>query len=239
VGHVICVYCRQPYEAASAASAIRCPKCSVMSAEGQDKCVACGTWIVVACVFCGAHSPHTKSACVSCGELFAGAAERKAAREADAEEDDEDEDDDSAWESGWAWCGKCQALVYDEDPAGKCAAGGKHDTSDSEGYFLCVDPESIDGQGEWRWCRACQGLFHGGERAGVCAASGAHHDGSDSEEYAIAKTGSDDYDEDEGGWGRCKKCSSLVWAEDGGSCAAGGEHAPKESTDYSVPYEEE
>jgi hypothetical protein len=37
---------------------------------------------VVQCVFCGAISPHTMSACMGCNEAFAGAPERKAAREA-------------------------------------------------------------------------------------------------------------------------------------------------------------
>ena len=94
---MICGYCRQAYDAETAAGAIRCPKCAVLSAAGQDKCVGCGAWIVVACVFCGAHSPHTKSACGGCGEIFAGAAERKARRDADAaadaEEDEEEEEE--------------------------------------------------------------------------------------------------------------------------------------------------
>jgi LSD1 subclass zinc finger protein len=234
-GHVICGYCREPYDAAAAARSIQCARCGTRSAEGQDKCVGCGAWIVVSCLFCGAHSPYTKSACVSCGELFAGSAERKARMEAEqaAAHDDDEED---GWEDGWAWCEKCQALVYDEDPAGRCAAGGKHETGDSESYYLCTSPEEADGQGGWRWCKGCQGLFLGGVRAGVCVAGG-QHDGSESEEYVVSRESDDDYDEDAAGWSQCKRCSAMVWADDEGRCPAGGGHQVGK-TDYSIPYED-
>ncbi len=240
IGHVICSYCRNPYDAAAAASAIPCPKCGVLSADGQQKCVGCSAWIVVSCVFCGAHSPHTKTACLSCGEIFLGAAERKAAAARAAEDDDdEDDDEDDGWEDGWAWCDKCQGLVYDEDPPGPCAAGGAHDTGDSEAYFLSPDGEACDGQSGWRWCKACQGLFHGGPRHGVCPATGGPHDGTASDDYTVTRSVDDDFDEDASGWKHCGKCAVMFWGDKGGACAAGGKHDRSDKTDYSIPYEEE
>jgi hypothetical protein len=183
---------------------------------------------------------------VSCGELFAGAAERKARMEAErkarmeaeqaAADAEDDEEEEEGWEAGWAWCEKCQGLVYDEDPAGRCAAGGKHETGDSESYYLCTSSEEADGQGGWRWCKGCQGLFLGGVRAGVCVAGG-QHDGSESEEYVVSRDSDDDYEEDEAGWSQCKRCSAMVWADDEGRCPAGGGHQVGK-TDYSIPYED-
>lgn len=234
IGHVVCGYCRRPYDAATAASAIPCLQCKTLSAEGQPKCVGCGTSIVIGCVFCGALTPHTKSACVACGEVFLGAAERKA--EQDADEDDEDED---SWEDGWAWCDKCQGLVYDEDPAGPCAAGGKHDTSDSEAYYLATSPDDCEGESGWLWCKACQGLFRGPDGSGACPATRKGHDGSDSDEYIVSRERDDDYDEDAGGWKHCKRCALMFWGEESGACGAGGKHDQSSKVDYSVAYDDE
>jgi hypothetical protein len=79
--------------------AIACPSCRTLSTSDQQKCVACGVWIVVQCVFCAATSPYTATACTACHEIFAGAAERKARGEYrsstdDEEDEDEDEDED-------------------------------------------------------------------------------------------------------------------------------------------------
>ena len=233
IGHVICQYCKKPYSSEAARTAIACPKCRVLSTSEQQQCVACGTWIVVQCVFCGARSPYTMSACGGCGEIFLGSSERKAQMDAAGEDDDDDDDYEDGWEYGWAWCDKCQAVVYDAEPAGPCAAGGRHDTSDSDDYALNVDDEDYgpteDG---WLWCKHCQCLFHGASSHGVCVgARGGPHDGSDSYDYAM---GRDVPGRDEGGWKWCRKCSVMFWGDEAGACAAGGAHDQSGRAHYSV-----
>lgn len=76
---VTCKYCRQPVSAEAQASAIPCPRCRALCRWGKQKCGACQSWIVVACVFCGAISPHNQQACLRCREPFAGAPARKQA----------------------------------------------------------------------------------------------------------------------------------------------------------------
>jgi hypothetical protein len=75
-----CAYCAAPLSAEIMASAIPCPACHTGCRWGKTHCGRCQAWLVVACVFCGALSPHTSSQCLSCNEGFAGAAQRKAAR---------------------------------------------------------------------------------------------------------------------------------------------------------------
>jgi hypothetical protein len=99
VGRVICTYCKRPCSDELMEGAIACPSCRTLSTSDQQKCVACGVWIVVQCVFCAATSPYTATACTACHEIFAGAAERKARGEYrsstdDEEDEDEDEDED-------------------------------------------------------------------------------------------------------------------------------------------------
>jgi hypothetical protein len=77
---VFCRFCKQAYNAQVLASAIPCPHCRMQNRWGKQKCAQCHHWIVVACVFCGAISPHNQPACLRCGEGFQGAAERKAQR---------------------------------------------------------------------------------------------------------------------------------------------------------------
>ena len=79
---VICKFCKRPYSAEIAQTAIPCPRCGVQCRWGKQRCGACGTWIVVSCIFCGALSPHNQSGCLSCHEAFAGAPQRKAQRDA-------------------------------------------------------------------------------------------------------------------------------------------------------------
>ncbi|MFO0550930.1 MAG: hypothetical protein U0271_21245 [Polyangiaceae bacterium] len=233
VGHVYCGYCRNPYSAELARTAIPCAHCRTLSTSDQTRCVSCGNWIVVQCVFCGGVSPYTFTACSRCGELFAGAAERKAKRDA---HDHDDEEEDDGWEAYWAWCRRCQCLVYDEDPPGPCAAGGAHDTSDSEAYWLCTDKEEIDGQGGFHWCGACQCLYRGAPQSGLCAATRGPHQGS-ADEYFVARDG--DEDEDYGGWSLCKRCNVLHWSESKGVCAAGGPHDGRGSSNWEVWHEDD
>ncbi len=77
---VNCKFCQKAISAELLASAIPCPRCRAACRWGKQKCGACGSWIVVSCVFCGALSPHNQSACLACQEPFQGAIERKQAR---------------------------------------------------------------------------------------------------------------------------------------------------------------
>jgi hypothetical protein len=78
---VHCKYCRAPFSQEVLASAIPCPHCRTMCRWGKQRCGACQAWLIVSCVFCGSLSPHHLSACLQCQEPFAGAPERKMARE--------------------------------------------------------------------------------------------------------------------------------------------------------------
>lgn len=80
---VHCRFCKAPVSAEALASAVPCPRCRAANRYGRQKCAACQSWIVVACVFCGAISPHHLPACLGCQEPFAGAPQRKAARDAE------------------------------------------------------------------------------------------------------------------------------------------------------------
>ena len=79
---VLCKYCEHAVSAEVQASAIPCGQCNHLNRWGRQQCSRCSAWIVLQCVFCGALSPRTMSACMSCNEAFAGAFERKKAREA-------------------------------------------------------------------------------------------------------------------------------------------------------------
>lgn len=78
---VVCRFCKQPYSQELLASALRCPQCASPNLKGRPKCAACGASLELACVFCGARSPCDAVRCGSCDELFAGAEERKQARQ--------------------------------------------------------------------------------------------------------------------------------------------------------------
>jgi hypothetical protein len=76
---VLCRYCKNAISPALLQSAIPCPQCRQPNRWGRQKCAPCSAWLVVACVFCGALSPHNQSACLACQQPFAGAMQRKQA----------------------------------------------------------------------------------------------------------------------------------------------------------------
>lgn len=78
---VFCKFCKNPYNAEAARTAIPCPSCKTACRWGKQKCGACQAWLVVSCVFCGSLSPHNVSNCLQCNEAFAGAPQRKAQME--------------------------------------------------------------------------------------------------------------------------------------------------------------
>jgi hypothetical protein len=77
---VICKFCQRPLSEEILRWAIPCPRCANKNRWGKQRCLGCGVWIVVSCLFCGALSPCSMPACLACKEPFAGAAERRAAQ---------------------------------------------------------------------------------------------------------------------------------------------------------------
>jgi hypothetical protein len=247
-GFVYCPFCQSAYSAEVLNTAITCHQCKTMSAAGQQKCVSCGTWIVVQCVFCGALSAYTQTACASCGELFAGAPERKARMDAegipygsaarqDEEEEDEGSEDEVEGEKGWRWCSQCDVLFYDSEEGGKCpATEGQHDSSDSQDYMLMHD-ESYEGESGWKWCKKCNALYYATKEEGTCAAGG-EHDGEDGPDYRMPK--GEEVDGCSGGWRWCWRCHCMFLGKDGdGVCFAGEEGEGHGAGDdkYCVPFD--
>lgn len=81
-GLIACSYCETAYPGLDATSATACPRCGDKNLPSNTACSTCGTSLAVTCVFCGGTSPLSRPSCVRCGEAFAGALERKRARDA-------------------------------------------------------------------------------------------------------------------------------------------------------------
>jgi len=77
----VCRFCNHAFSAEAARTAIPCPRCGASCRWGKQHCGRCQAWLVVACVFCGALSPHNVPNCMKCNEAFAGAPQRKAQME--------------------------------------------------------------------------------------------------------------------------------------------------------------
>lgn len=78
----MCEFCENAVSPEAAKRAIGCKQCSTLNVETAQQCIRCKGWLVVQCLFCNAISRHDLPGCASCREPFAGAAERKAARDA-------------------------------------------------------------------------------------------------------------------------------------------------------------
>jgi hypothetical protein len=81
-GLAACPFCKTAYP--GVAGAVRCPRCGDANVQGNPVCMSCQAPLSIACVFCNAASPLGTTACVRCGEMFEGAAARKAERDAQA-----------------------------------------------------------------------------------------------------------------------------------------------------------
>jgi RNA polymerase subunit RPABC4/transcription elongation factor Spt4 len=81
-GLILCKFCRTAFDPEEARRATPCPRCKDLFHEDTQKCPRCEVWLVVQCVFCHELTPHNRPRCDACGEVFAGSAERKAARDA-------------------------------------------------------------------------------------------------------------------------------------------------------------
>jgi hypothetical protein len=78
-GLAACVFCKTPY--VKGESGVTCPKCGSVNAGSNADCVSCHESLLRPCIFCGGASPLSAAECVRCHEAFAGAAERKRARD--------------------------------------------------------------------------------------------------------------------------------------------------------------
>lgn len=81
-GVIVCEFCEHPYDAEAARRAIHCKRCQTLNVETAQQCMKCKDWLVVQCLFCSHLTRNDAPACARCNEPFAGAAERKAARDA-------------------------------------------------------------------------------------------------------------------------------------------------------------
>lgn len=82
-GVITCEFCENPVNPEAAKRAIGCRQCATLNVETAQQCLKCKAWLVVQCLFCNAVSRHDLPGCASCREPFAGAAERRAARDAE------------------------------------------------------------------------------------------------------------------------------------------------------------
>lgn len=83
-GLVACGYCKAAYTGAS--GGVACPRCGDVNRRENPQCMSCHTPLVRGCVFCGAGSSLAATGCQHCGEAFAGADERKRARDAQVQQ---------------------------------------------------------------------------------------------------------------------------------------------------------
>jgi hypothetical protein len=83
-GLVACSYCKSAYTGVS--GGINCPRCGNANRRENPECVSCHAPLVRPCIFCGTASSLAASACQRCGEAFAGAEERKRARDAQVQQ---------------------------------------------------------------------------------------------------------------------------------------------------------
>ena len=140
----------------------------------------------------------------------------------------------STGQPSWAWCNKCQGLVYAGGPLpGNCPAGQSHDHTGSGDYVISYNDAVFPGQAGWRWCNKCQGLsFAGNPDLGPCP-NGGSHDHTPSYEYRLSegKVGFRGQNQ----WRWCKKCQGLVYSGiSKGACSGGGVHDNTGSGDYTL-----
>jgi len=81
-GVIMCEFCDNPINAEAAKRAIHCKQCQTLNVETAQQCMKCKGWLVVQCLFCNHLTRNDAPGCARCNEPFAGAAERKAARDA-------------------------------------------------------------------------------------------------------------------------------------------------------------
>ncbi len=137
-------------------------------------------------------------------------------------------------QSGWRYCGKCQALFFQalpserspfSDPSGPgivsnnlgaCPAGGAHENSCGD-YALS---QSGAGQSGWGVCGQCLSLFYTGNNLGVCPAPQSHTTKSSGPYFLTQNTGQSFPRGVQTGWKWCSQCQGLYYASIPGVCPA-------------------
>ena len=99
----------------------------------------------------------------------------------------------SGTQDNWRRCKKCGTLFFAYG-AISCPAGGQHDLTGSNDYFLTYGtiPTTlgVPAQGSWNYCRNCGALHFGLGGASVCSGnSGGAHDGTGSNNYWLSLLG--------------------------------------------------
>lgn len=78
-GLACCRYCDVPILGRGAGP--KCPACGEIATADRRSCAACNASFMKGCLFCGKAAFISATSCPGCYEAFAGAAERKTARE--------------------------------------------------------------------------------------------------------------------------------------------------------------
>ena len=142
---------------------------------------------------------------------------------------------DAGTQHDWRWCKKCECLAFaGHATPGKCAAGGKHNHSESGNYALIHNAPGVPGQDNWRWCKKCECLaFAGHPQPGKCPAGGKHNH-SESGNYTLLNNAPQAPGQKNWRW--CKKCECLAFAGHAtpGKCPAGGTHDHSGSGNYTL-----
>ena len=142
------------------------------------------------------------------------------------------------YQDGWRCCQKCSGLFYglrlQRDPdEGHCAAGDKHDSTNSKNYMVPFGDAGPGMQTDWRYCQRCQGLFYvDNPTQGACPCGGQHDHANRSALYDMSLEGPPGM---ETGWRWCAKCEGLFNSGNQESvCPTGGKHDGRGSSAYAI-----
>jgi hypothetical protein len=139
-------------------------------------------------------------------------------------------------ESGWKWCKKCYTLAYNAAGQGPgwCAAGDKHDHSESGTYVLPIDAEASAAQLRWYHCSKCSAMnYRSANRSpGTCSADRGVHDDEEQQQFLFAH---DTTAVPGAGFRWCNKCECLVLSSGAAApCAKGDNHVTTAGASYVV-----
>ena len=146
-------------------------------------------------------------------------------------------------QNDWYYCTVCQSLFFAGHGDGQCPVGGGH-TGGGEYALTTGQPAGAppEGQSGWKWCSKCQALcYEPGTSAypSICPLDKGQHE-CPYPPYFLTEIGSAtapgiatmDLQAD---WRWCRKCGVLFFSGINlGHCAAGHEHDPSGSGNYSV-----
>jgi hypothetical protein len=142
------------------------------------------------------------------------------------------------YQDGWRCCQKCSGLFYgfrlQRDPdEGHCAAGDKHDSTNSKDYMVPFSDAGPGMQMGWRYCQKCQGLFYSDHPTqGACPCGGQHDHANRSLSYDMFLEGPPGM---ETGWRWCAKCEGLFNSgNEQSACPTGGKHDGSGSGAYAM-----